>query len=206
MFCVKCGTKLEEGDRFCAKCGAPVKEPVPRGTPVQPAARPLSRPQPQPQPQPRPQPRPQPAAQSAPGMRPIPFDFSRIPIRYRCSAGHVFDSKVPQTACPTCGAPLPSGGLIQLYRMGNMMGAAVGMGVYVDDAPLGHLANKQSIRISVPYGQHIVHVTHTTTRKCNDPVFTVSPEYPYVWCKAHFSKGGFAITVEQANPQDMPTA
>ena len=184
-----------EGDRFCSKCGNPVKAPAAGGAPVRPAAQPQFQSQPQPQPQP----------QQA-GLRPIPFDFSRIPIRYRCSGGHVFDSRTPQTNCPTCGAPLPAGGLIQIYRMGNMMGAAVGMGVYVDDVPYGHLANKQSIRISVPYGQHKVHVTHTTTRKCNDPVFTVSQQYQYVWCKAHFSKGGFAITVEQANPQDMPTA
>ncbi|MBR3423996.1 MAG: zinc-ribbon domain-containing protein [Clostridia bacterium] len=195
MYCVKCGAQLAEGDRFCARCGAQVKAPAARGAAVQPQTVPQQVPS-----------QSGPAGQSVPGMKPIPFDFSRIPIRYRCAGGHVFDSKIVQRTCPTCGAPLPSGGFIQIYRMGNMIGAAVGMGIYIDDFPLGHLANKQSIRISVPYGQHKVHVTHTTTRKCNDPVFTVSPEYPYVWCKAHFSKGGFSITVEQANPQDMPTA
>ena len=143
--------------------------------------------------------------QPAPRAAAIPYDFSRIRVRYRCTNGHVFDGEEGMTACKTCGAPLPSGGFIQLYRMGNPIGAAVGMGVYIDDVPFGHIATKQSIRISVPYGPHKVHVTHTTTRKCNDPVFTVTPEMPYAWCKAHFSSGGFAITVEQAAPSEMPT-
>ncbi len=28
MFCQKCGNKVNEGDRFCASCGAPVKLPI----------------------------------------------------------------------------------------------------------------------------------------------------------------------------------
>ena len=201
MFCTKCGAQLADTDRFCAKCGAPVGAAVPPTAQTRPAPAPAQA-QYQPQPQFQPQPQPQTAAQP----RPVPFDFSRIPVRYRCQRGHVFDGKEGETLCRTCGAPLPTGGFIQLYRMGNMIGAAVGMGVYIDDIPCGHLANKQSIRISVPFGPHKVHVTHTTTRKCNDPVFTVTPEFPYAWCKAHSSSGGFRITVEQANPQDMPKA
>ena len=142
---------------------------------------------------------------AAPQPAAMPYDFSGVRVRYRCTGGHVFDGEEGLTACPTCGAALPAGGFIQLYRMGNPMGAAVGMGVYIDDTPFGHLATKQSIRISVPYGPHKVHVTHTSTRKCNDPVYTVTPEYPYAWCKAHFTKGGFAIEVEQADPSEMPT-
>ena len=180
-FCVKCGAALPAGANFCGKCGTKVESAVPQPQPAQP----------------------QPAPQID-MARPFGFDFSHIPVRYRCQNGHVFDGADGQPACPTCGGALPRGGIIQLYRMGNMMGMAVGMGVYIDDVPCGHLANKQSIRISVPYGSHKVHVTHTATRACNDPVFTVSPQYPYVWCKAHFSAGGFRITVEQADPKDMP--
>ena len=184
MICMNCGAQLPDNARFCGKCGAP----VPLYAPAQPVPT---------QYQPQIQPRQQPA--------PISYDFSRIPVRYRCAGGHVFDGQEGQTVCPTCGAPLPYGGMIQIYRMGNYMGCAVGMGIYIDDVPCGHVGNKQSVRISVPFGKHKVHVTHTTTRKCNDPVFEVTPENPCVWCKAHFSAAGFKITVEQADPKDMPT-
>ena len=194
MFCTTCGAPMQDGARFCGKCGAAVTDPVPGGAPV-PAAVPA-----------QPQVTPQFRQQSMPQVGPSSFNFSRIPVRYRCAGGHIFDGNEGQTVCPTCGAPLPAGGLIQLYRMGNYMGMAVGMGIYIDDVPHGHIANKQSIRISVPYGRHKVHVTHTTTRKCNDPVFEITPDQPCVWCKAHFSAAGFKITVEQADPKDMPTA
>ena len=189
MFCTSCGAQLSDGARFCGKCGTAVKAPVTAAdpAPIVPAA-PV---------QPR-------QAENQP-VRPQ-FDFSRIPIRYRCANGHVFDARDRQAICPTCGVPLVNDGLIQMYRMGNYMGMAVGMGIYIDDVPCGHIGNKQSIRISVPFGNHKVHVTHTTTRKCNDPVYSVTPQNPCVWCKAHFSAAGFKITVEQANPQDMPTA
>lgn len=201
MFCTRCGAKLENGANFCVKCGTRVSAQTPAGAQsVNPAANaPQYRaPQGQPQYQPPYQAVPQPAA--------IPFDFSRIPVRYRCPNGHLFDSTDGQTVCRKCGAPLQTGGLIQLYRVGNMMGVAVGMGVYIDGLPYGYLANKQSIRLCVPYGAHKVHVTHTATRACNDPVFNVSPACPFVWCKAHFSSAGFSITVEQAPPESMPTA
>lgn len=30
MFCIKCGNQIKEGNRFCEKCGAPVKNDVPK--------------------------------------------------------------------------------------------------------------------------------------------------------------------------------
>lgn len=125
-------------------------------------------------------------------------------VRYLCTNGHVSEGSDAQTACPTCGAPLQKGGYIHVYRMGNMMGMAVGMGIYVDNVPCGHIANKQTVCISVPYGQHKLHMTHTTTRTCNDPIYTITPQNPHVYCKAHFSSGGFTITIEQVTPDSMP--
>ena len=188
-FCYKCGTPIAQNANFCAKCGArvPTQENPQNIQPAQPAAQQFTPPSAQP---------------AAPA--PLPFDFSRIPVRHVCPNGHVTDSNGIQTVCPSCGAPLQSGGIIQIYRMGSFAGMAVGMGIYIDDVPCGHLGNKQSIRISVPYGAHKVHMTHTTTRACNDPIFNITPEYPYVWCKAHFAAAGFRIAIEPASPDSMP--
>ncbi|MBP5618574.1 MAG: zinc ribbon domain-containing protein [Clostridia bacterium] len=193
MFCTHCGKKLPDGARFCGQCGQPVSAPAasapaPAPAPVQ--AAPASAPAP---------------VQAAPAPAPLPFDFSRIPLRHFCGNGHVTDGTDAQTVCPTCGMPFPQGGIIQIYRMGNMAGMAVGMGIYIDDQPCGHLGNKQSIRIAVPYGPHKVHMTHTTTRACNDPAFEITPQTPYAFCKAHFAAGGFRIAVEPADPASMPT-
>ena len=122
-----------------------------------------------------------------------------------CQNGHITDTPETQRACPKCSAPYPAGGMIHLYRMGNMMGMAVGMGIYINGTPYGHLGNKQSIRIGLPYGQYTLHMTHTATRSCNDPVIPLSPENPYVCCKAYFSSAGFAITVAPALPGEMPS-
>ena len=194
MFCTKCGNALIDGANFCVKCGARIERAT-QSVPVAPA--------PMPQPQ-APQATQAPQSPQTAPMPGVPFDFSRIPVRYRCQCGHVFDGTEQQPTCPKCGAPLQKGGFIQIYRMGNFMGAAVGMGIYVDDLPFGHLANQQSIRLSVPFGTHKLHMTHTTTRACNDPVYTLSPQYPNVWCKAHFAKAGFKINIDTVTPDTMP--
>lgn len=127
-------------------------------------------------------------------------------MRFRCNAGHVFDGNEASQICPHCQTPLQLNdcGAIQLYRMGNMMGMAVGMGIYVDELPYGHIANKESIRIVLPYGAHKIHVTHTSTRACNDPIVTLTPEAPIAFMKARFGAMGFKIVVEPAKPEDMP--
>ncbi len=201
MFCHNCGKELPEGARFCVHCGTSVMAaPVPEAAPVKalapeavPAAAPISSSAPA-----------APVSASAPAAP--AQGFEKVAVRYRCDkCGETFDGKDSDATCPKCGAPLNKGGFIQIYRMGAFAGMAVGMGLYINNTGYGMLGNKQSLRISVPYGSHLLHVTHTTTRKCNDPVFEITPQSPYVWCKAHFSKGGFAIAVEQADPKDMPT-
>ena len=186
-FCKKCGKQLGENARFCPVCGTPVGAAA-TGANVPPAAA-------QPQNQ-------APVTTNAGEV----FDrkFAAVTVRYRCGNGHVFNGTAAQTTCPTCGQPLPKGGYIQVYRMGNMMGAAVGMGIYVDGVPYGHIANKQSLRISVPYGNHVLHMTHTATRDSTKPQFMLSPQYPYVFFKAHFASAGFSIGIDQADPNSMP--
>ena len=133
------------------------------------------------------------------------FDFSRIPLRRMCRNGHLKDVHESQSACPVCGDPYGACGLIQIYRMGAFSGMAVGMGIYVNDVPFGYLGNKQSIRLALPYGQYRLHMTHTTTRACNDPVYCLTPQTPYALCKAHFAAAGFRIAIDSAAPETMPT-
>lgn len=190
-FCGKCGNKVEDNAKFCSRCGTKViasdrarqsfAGAYQTGAVNNPSGAPY-----------------QPQVQQRPAVDP------GMTVRYRCPNGDVFDGFASQTSCPACGAALQKGGYIQVYRMGNMMGMAVGMGVYVDDIPFGHVGNKQSVCISVPYGRHKLHMTHTSTRACNDPVYMITPQNPHVYCKAHFSAGGFRITIEDATPESMP--
>ena len=127
-------------------------------------------------------------------------------LRFRCRCGNVFNGDEHTFVCPNCHNQLQLNncGAIQIYRMGNMMGMAVGMGVYVDDVPFGHIGNKESVRLVLPYGTHKVHMTHTTTRACNDPLITITPHAPVAYLKAHFSGMGFKITLDPARPEEMP--
>ena len=198
-FCMKCGSQLDAAARFCGKCGTPVSTAAAPAQPTAPAAAPAPA-------QPIAPVAPAAPAYQAPAVPFVPgFDFSAIPVRRMCSCGNVFDGGEAQNTCPSCGAVIPGGAIIHIYRMGNFAGMAVGMGIYIDDVPCGHLANKQSIRISVPYGPHKIHMTHTTTRACNDPVFELSPQAPYAFLKAPFAGGGFRIAGEPAMPTEMPT-
>ncbi|MBR3300500.1 MAG: zinc ribbon domain-containing protein [Clostridia bacterium] len=201
-FCYNCGAPLAEDANFCEKCGTRVADNA--AAPIMPQAAQTAPAAPISQAAPVPPAAPIPPAPGAFPMPPAPFNFSAIPVRYLCPNGHVTDGNEGMTNCPKCGAPLPRGGYIQIYRMGNYMGMAVGMGIYLNNVPCGHLGNKKSIRLSVPYGAHMLHMTHTATRVCNDPVFNITPEYPYVWCKARFVSAGFQIRIDPASPDSMP--
>ncbi len=128
-------------------------------------------------------------------------------LRIKCpSCGDVKDIEA-NTTCK-CGAPLvlPEDGVIQLYRMGSPWGVAVGFGIYLNDIPLGHLANAQSIRIPVQYGHYKVHMTQGMNRRCKDQEFDITPENRFVYLKAHLKMGFFTNTVviEQATAEQMP--
>ena len=126
-------------------------------------------------------------------------------MRYRCPAGHVFNADENAQLCTECGQPLQLGncGAIHLYRMGNPSGAMYGMGIYVDGVPYGHIACTESVRVVVPFGQHKIHMTLATNRRCNDPVVNITPQAPVVYCKARMSFWGKLI-VEEADPSTFP--
>lgn len=134
-----------------------------------------------------------------------------VGVRVKCpNCGHVMNLAGDST-CPKCSAPLSENayrgeGMVQLYRMGSPIGVAVGYGLYLDDAPMGHLANTETVFIPVSFGQHKLHVTCGMTRKCQDLIFTVSPEKPHICAKARIKAGFWSNTVivEEAAPSEMP--
>ncbi len=128
--------------------------------------------------------------------------------RVKCSkCGNVLDV-TGSLPCPKCGTAIDVnlGGMIQLYRMGSPIGVAAGYGIYLDGQPIGHIANKQSLLIPIPFGNHQLHMTCGMTRRCQDLLFNVAPESPNVYVKAHIKPGFWTntIIVEFADPAEMP--
>ncbi len=132
-----------------------------------------------------------------------------IKYRIKCpSCGEIQDIDV-NCPCKKCGGMLnaQNDACIQLYRMGSPVGIAMGYGLYLDGVPFGHLANKQSIRIPVCAGEHKLHVTCGTTRRCQDANFTVQPNSrAMLYFKAHIKMGAWSntIVVEPATANEMP--
>lgn len=128
-------------------------------------------------------------------------------FRIKCpSCGKVIDIE-SNTTC-SCGSPLvlPEDGMIEMYRVGNVFGAAVGFGIYLNDIPMGHLGNTELVRVPVPYGHYKVHMTQGMSRKCVDQEFDVTPQNRIVYLKAHVNLGIFTNTVviEQSTADQMP--
>ena len=110
--------------------------------------------------------------------------------------------------CPKCGALLSvdAPASISLYRMGNMMGAATGFGLYVNEVPYGAIANRESLVLPLPYGSYKLHIVCGMNRKCNDPVVNLTPGDPHVCMKVHMKVGFIQNTfiLERVDPSTMP--
>jgi hypothetical protein len=98
------------------------------------------------------------------------------------------------------------GGFIQIYRMGSPIGIAAGYGTYINENPYGYIANKESVRIPLPFGTYTFHFTCGMTRKCEDLTVTLSPENPEAFMKVHIVAGFWTnkIVVEAADRSEMP--
>lgn len=133
-------------------------------------------------------------------------------LRFKCpKCGKVQD--VPGNGpCRKCGIMinLPEDGVIQVYRMGNLMGMAVRMKIYLNDIQLGYLGNTESIRIPVPYGHYKIYLQMPEkglSRCFVTPLeFDITPAYRYAFFKAHIVPGAWnsTVRVEPATPDQMP--
>lgn len=129
-------------------------------------------------------------------------------FRIKCpSCGNVVDV-AGNTTCAKCQNPLvlPEDGVVQIYRKGSPLGVAVGMGIYLNDIPLGHLANTESIRIPVTYGHYKLHMTHGMNRRCKDQEFDITPDNRYAFMKAHLKMGLITnkVVIEPSTADQMP--
>ena len=130
-------------------------------------------------------------------------------LRAKCPAcGHVYDT-TGNGNCPKCQQPVvfSEDGYIQVYRMGSPLGVAAGFGLYINGEPYGHLANKQSVRIPLPYGSYNLHFTCGMNRKGQDVMLTLSPDCRKGFAKVHMKPGFWSnkLIAEEAKEEDMPT-
>lgn len=128
-------------------------------------------------------------------------------FRVKCTCGHVMNAAYG-ASCPKCKNLLPFSpdALITLYRKGSPLGIAGGFGVYIDGEPYGYIGNRETIKIPVSYGEHVIHVASGMNRRCNDMKVTLTPEqrftYFKVWMRPGFWTNSFVL--EPASPNEMP--
>ena len=154
MNCIKCGSVLRDGNKFCMICGTPVGTSASQGAPA-PAAQavPVQAPAPEPL-----IPYYQPVMDGANITLPLSRKF-----RVRCpDCGNVSDDiKRDVTAgfpCPVCKKAYAYGGQLLLYRMGNGMPSCslLPVDIMIDGVPYGEITNRESVRIMLSSGTHII--------------------------------------------------
>lgn len=126
--------------------------------------------------------------------------------RVKCSCGKVMNA-TPGSVCSDCkqSVVFPAGGQVYLYRMGNFLGAGGGIGLYIDGEPYGHIGNRETLCIPLPYGPHNFHVAVGMSRKCQDLVINITPENPIAYAK-FFMKPGFwtnSFVIEPTTKEDL---
>lgn len=214
MNCVKCGSVIAEGNKFCMICGTPVPAVE---TPAAQASAPASAPAQAEQGQPAPE------KPSIPYYQPV-MDGANITLplsrkfRVRCpDCGHVSDDiKRDLTAgfpCPVCKKAYAYGGQVLIYRMGCFypLYAASPMNVIIDGMDYGSITNQESVRIMLPAGPHVV-CCGNSTKQSNAFQIVVSPQFYNFAFKFNlvyegpFTYPGRGIPMEfkQCAPEEIP--
>ena len=85
-------------------------------------------------------------------------------------------------------------------------GQLVKYGIYLNEQPCGAIANRETVTIPLPYGQYKMHIVSGMNRKCNDPVFDLTPQDPHVCAKVHMKMGFIQnkFIIERVDPSTMP--
>ncbi len=128
-------------------------------------------------------------------------------FRVKCGCGNVMNV-APGNVCPKCRqvVQIPPDGMITLYRMGSPLGVAGGFGIYIDNQPMGHIGNKETLHIPLPYGTHNLHVAVGMNRRCTDLVFNLTPENRVAYAKVYMKPGFWtnSFVIAPADPSEMP--
>ena len=128
-------------------------------------------------------------------------------LRVKCTCGNVMND-APGNSCPKCKQPLrfPEDAMISLYRKGSPLGIAGGFGIYLNGEPMGHIGNRETVRIPLDYGTYNLHVAAGMNRRCTDLTIVLTPEnrfaYAKVWMKPGFWTNSFVL--EPATQEEMP--
>ena len=234
MNCVKCGNPIVDGNRFCMICGTPVDAapqapaagtapapgPAPDAGGVAPVTvnqQTVAQAQAQPQ-QPAPQREMMPYAPPMTDGTNVTIPFGR---KYRVvcpDCQTVVDNlKRDQTygfPCTRCGKAYAYGGQLLLYRMGNGLPSAaiVPVAIYIDNVFYGEIANRESLRIMLSAGTHVIGLGArpgtiinrmqsnqfqiTVGPQANNLAFKVSVVYRYM--------GPYGLELKQCNPEEIP--
>ena len=134
-------------------------------------------------------------------------------LRFKCpDCGRVSD--IPcDGPCPRCRiyTTLPVDGVIQIYRKGHAIGAALDMKLFINEIPLGYLKNMQSIRIPVPYSHYSIRLEYMKRKFFNVshgiPIeFDITPNNRIVHLKTNssFTMNSSTVSLEFSRPEDMP--
>ena len=131
-----------------------------------------------------------------------------IKYRLKCpQCGEVLNT-YHDTQCPKCRNNLyvNQPAMLQLYRKGNFYGFAGAFGIYINGQPYGHIGNKESLIFPLPYGTYNLHIAVGVSRKCNDLLFTLTPETPRMYAKTYIKPGFWtnSFGIEVATPDEMP--
>ena len=127
-------------------------------------------------------------------------------IRTKCpNCKHVSDDETG--VCSKCATTfeIPQS-YLQIYRMGSPLGVAVGFGIYINGEPYGYVANKQSVKIPLPYGTYNLHFAQGMNRGGQDIVVNLTPESPEAYAKVYMKPGFWSnkLIAEAAKKEDMP--
>lgn len=126
-------------------------------------------------------------------------------LRVKCpNCREVTNIPVGNNTCPKCknAIPISNDACIFLYRQGSPYGVAGGFGLYINGEPFGHIGNKETLCIPLPYGTYNLHCAVGMSRSCKDLQITLTPQCRQAYAKMHIRPGFWAnsFVIEPMDP------